>query len=448
MNERPVVAIIGRPNVGKSALFNRLLGRRQSIVADRPGVTRDRIYADCEWSGRRFSLVDTGGMDPDDPDILRQQVFDQAQTALREADVLLFVVDGQFGPHPLDHDLAELLRRSGKEVVLVVNKAESLNVENDRFIFYELGLGEPVPVSAIHGTNTGDLLDMVNERLPEAAQEAEEEELSIALVGRPNVGKSSILNRILGEERSLVHHEAGTTRDAVDTLIEVDGKKLRLVDTAGLRKKAKVTDEVEYYSNLRALTALKRSQVGILVLDASEPVAAQDQRIAGEIQEAEIAAVIVVNKWDLVKGGPEKGARGAGGSLQKAKDAYVKMVSKELDFLSWAPVLYVSAKTGEETEDILQAALDVAEQWSKRVETSTVNLVVREAVALNPPPSYKGQVLKVLYVSQQKTRPPTFVFKVNSPKLVHFSYRRYLENQLRDHFGFVGSPIVLKFLGK
>lgn len=436
MKDRPVVAIIGRPNVGKSALFNRLLGRRQSIVADRPGVTRDRIYADCEWSGRRFALVDTGGMDPDDPDVLRQQVFDQAQTALKEADVLLFVVDGQFGPHPLDHDLAALLRKSGKEVVLVVNKAESLNVENDRFIFYELGLGEPVPVSAIHGTNTGDLLDMVNERLPEASADETEEELGVALVGRPNVGKSSILNRILGEERSLVHHEAGTTRDAVDTLLEVDGKKVRLVDTAGLRKKAKVTDEVEYYSNLRALNALKRSQVGILVLDATEPVAAQDQRIAGEIQEAGIAAVIVVNKWDLIKGG------------QKAKDAYVKMVSKELDFLSWAPVLYVSAKTGEETEDILQAALDVAEQWSKRVETSTVNLVVREAVALNPPPSYKGQVLKVLYVSQQKTRPPTFVFKVNSPKLVHFSYRRYLENQLRDHFGFVGSPIVLKFLGK
>lgn len=434
--QRPVVAILGRPNVGKSALFNRLTGRRQSIVADTPGVTRDRIYGECEWGGRMLSVVDTGGMDPEDPDLLRQHVFAQARVALEEASVLLFIVDGQAGVHPLDLELADMLRRSQKPLLLLVNKAESPKVEADRFEFYQLGLGEPYPISALHGTYTGDVLDQVLQLLPpRQGPETSGEELAVALVGRPNVGKSSLLNCLLGEERSLVHHEAGTTRDAVDTLFEFEGRLIRLVDTAGLRKRSKVDEDIEYYSSLRSLQALQRSQVGMLVLDASEPVSAQDQRIAGEIQKANLASVIVVNKWDVML---KQGS-------QKAQDKYVQSIATQLDFIAYSPVIYVSAKTGLETHDILAAALDVHEQWGRRVDTSTLNLVIREAVALKPPPSHKGQQLKVLYVSQPKTCPPTVVLKVNSPKLVHFSYRRYLENQLRAAFGFVGTPLILRF---
>jgi GTP-binding protein len=434
--QKPVVAILGRPNVGKSALFNRLTGRRHSIVADTPGVTRDRIYGDCDWGGRTMAVVDTGGMDPEDPDLLRQHVFAQARVALEEAAVLLFVVDGQAGIHPLDLELADLLRRSQKPILLLVNKAESPRVEADRFEFYQLGLGEPHPISALHGTFSGDVLDQILQLLPpRIANEETEHELAVALVGRPNVGKSSLLNCLLGQERSLVHHEAGTTRDAVDTLFEFEGKRIRLVDTAGLRRRSKVDEDIEYYSSLRSLQALQRSQVGLLVLDASEPVSSQDQRIAGEIQKANLASVIVVNKWDVML---RQGS-------QKAQDKYVQSVASELDFIAYSPVIYVSAKSGLETHDILAAALDVHEQWQRRVDTSTLNLVVREAVALKPPPSYKGQQLKVLYVSQPKTCPPTVVLKVNSPKLVHFSYRRYLENQLRAAFGFVGTPLILRF---
>ena len=430
---KPVVAILGRPNVGKSALFNRLTGRRQSIVADIPGVTRDRIYGDCEWGGRTLAVVDTGGMDPEDPDLLRQHVFSQARKALEEAAVLLFVVDGQAGMHPLDIELSQLLRRSQKPTLLLVNKCESPNVEANRFELYQLGLGEPLAISALHGTFTGDILDVVLEHLPEGSEADIPEALGVALVGRPNVGKSSLLNCLIGEERALVHHEAGTTRDAVDTLFEYQGHVLRLVDTAGLRRPNKVEEDIEYYSTLRSLQALQRAQVGVLVLDATETIAAQDKRIGGEIQKSGIASVIVVNKWDLIKGG------------QPAKEAFVKKVAEELDFLAYSPVIYVSAKTGFEVDDILGAALDVAEQWRRRVDTSTLNLVVREAVAMKPPPSFKGQQLKVQYVSQPKVEPPTFVFKVNSPKLLHFSYKRYLENQLRAAFGFVGTPIVMRF---
>lgn len=432
----PVVAILGRPNVGKSALFNRLTSRRQSIVADIPGVTRDRIYGDCQWGGRTMVMVDTGGIDPDDPDLLRQHVFAQARVALEEAAVLLLVVDGQAGPHPLDYEIADLLRRSQKPTLLLVNKAESPKVEADRFEFYQLGLGDPLPISALHGTFSGDVLDLVVELLPEPPQEEpQDEELSVALVGRPNVGKSSLLNRLIGEDRALVHHEAGTTRDAVDTLFDFEGRRIRLVDTAGLRKRSRIDEDVEYYSSLRSLNALKRSQVGLLVLDAGESISAQDQKVAGEIQKANLASVIVVNKWDLL----------SKASQQKAREAYVQSVAAQLDFLAYSPVIYVSAKTGLETDDILAAAIDVHQQWQRRIETSTLNLVVREAVSLKPPPSFKGQQLKVLYVSQQKTCPPTFLFKVNSPKLIHFSYRRYLENQLRAAFGFVGTPIVMRF---
>ena len=433
----PIVAIVGRPNVGKSALFNRLLGRRQSIVADRPGVTRDRIYGEAEWSGRRFTLIDTGGMDPQDPDLLRQQVFEQAKKAVNDADLLMLIVDGQAGPHPLDYELAGILRRASKPVLVVVNKAESYTVEADRYVFCCLGLGEPIAVSAIHGSNSGDLLDEVLAKLPPQAPCEDEDAMRLTLVGRPNVGKSSILNCILGEERSLVHHEAGTTRDTVDTVLDFDDRRLRIIDTAGLRKRSKVEDEVEYYSNLRALNALARAQVGVLILDGTQPISTQDQKIAGEIQKAEIASVIVANKWDLVPGNEAQ--------KRLAEQKFVKSVSEKLDFLSHSTVLFVSALTGEEVHDILAAAVDAYEQWSRHVDTSTLNLVIREAVALKPPPTFKSQQLKVLYVTQQKAQPPTIVFKVNSTKLIHFSYRRYLENKVREAFGLVGAPIVTKF---
>ncbi|MBI3925260.1 MAG: ribosome biogenesis GTPase Der [Armatimonadetes bacterium] len=435
----PVVAIVGRPNVGKSALFNRLVGRRQAIVSDRPGVTRDRIYAPCEWAGSHFVLVDTGGMDPDDPDVLRRQVFQQAEAALEEADLLLFVVDGQTGIHPLDEDVAEILRARSKPVVLVVNKAENPEIESDSYEFYRLGVGDPIAVSAIHGSNTGDLMDLVVERIGGSIEEDEQEEARITLLGRPNVGKSSLLNRILGQERSLVHPEAGTTRDTVDTLLDFDGRPIRLVDTAGIRRKGKVSDEVEYFSSVRALSALRRAQVGILVLDAQDGVVSQDKRVAGEILEAGLATVVLVNKWDLVA------RMGSPAQLQRWRKDFAAILAEQLDFVSWAPVLYVSAKSGERTEEILPACLEVLGEWSRRVDTPVLNRLVQDAVAMRPPPSFKGQHLKVFYASQKKSRPPTFVLKVNSPKLVHFSYRRYLENQLREAFGFVGTPIKLVF---
>lgn len=436
----PVVAIVGRPNVGKSALFNRILGRRQAVVADRPGVTRDRIVAQAEWNGREFLLVDTGGMDPYDTDELRQEVFRQAQIAMEEADVICLVCDGQEGIHPLDEEVAARLRQSDKPVILVVNKAESPEAELDRYSFYALGLDEPIAVSAIHGTNTGDFLDRVLEKFPSQESAAGEvAEISMALVGRPNVGKSSLLNRLTGTRRSLVHDKAGTTRDTVDSLVVEEGQAFRILDTAGMRRKAKIDDEVEYYSSLRAASSLERAQVGVLVIDAMDGVTSQDKRVAGLIGEAGLAVVVLVNKWDLIGTSDDTVAR---------REKFVQELSADLDFMSYAPVLFLSAMTGEGCEEILTTVEAVYEQWNRRVATPLLNEVVHEAVALRPPPSYKGRVLKVLYCSQRKTRPPTFLLKVNSTDLIHFSYERYLENQLRDAFGFVGTPIHLKFGSK
>lgn len=437
MSEMPVVAIVGRPNVGKSALFNRILGRRQAVVADRPGVTRDRIVAQAEWSGRDFLLIDTGGMDPYDTDELRQEVFRQAQIAMDEADVICLIVDGQEGIHPLDEEVAARLRQSEKPVILVVNKAENPNVEMERYSFYALGLDEPIAISAIHGTNTGDFLDLVLEKLPPPIErEGEDEEIAVALVGRPNVGKSSLLNRITGTQRSLVHNKAGTTRDTVDSLVVEEGQPFRILDTAGMRRKAKIDDEVEYYSSLRAASSLERAHVGVLVIDAMDGVTSQDKRVAGLIEEAGLAVVVLVNKWDLIGTPKDTVAR---------REKFVQELGADLDFMAYAPVLFLSAKTGEGCEDILTTVEAVYEQWNRRVATPLLNEVVHEAVALRPPPSYKGRVLKVLYCSQRKNRPPTFLLKVNSTDLIHFSYERYLENQLRDAFGFVGTPIHLKF---
>lgn len=432
-----VVAIVGRPNVGKSALFNRILGRRQAIVADRPGVTRDRIVAEAEWSGRSFLLIDTGGMDPYDTDELRQDVFRQAETAMQDADVICFVVDGQEGIHPLDEEVAARLRQTDKPVLLVVNKTESLAVEAEHYQFYALGLGDPIPISAMHGTNTGDFLDRVLEALPEPPPATDpEEEIAVALVGRPNVGKSSLLNRLTGTQRSLVHDQAGTTRDTIDSLVYEHDQAFRLLDTAGMRRKAKVDDEVEYYSSLRAASSLQRAQVGVLVIDALDGVTQQDKRVAGMIAEAGLAVLVVVNKWDLI---------GAASETMARREKFIQELSRDLDFVSYAPVLFLSALTGEGTEEILSTVAAVYQQWSKRVATPVLNEVIHEAVALRPPPSYKGRVLKVLYASQRRAQPPTFLLKVNSEDLIHFSYERYLENQLRAAFGFQGTPIHLKF---
>lgn len=433
----PVVAIVGRPNVGKSALFNRILRRRQAIVADRPGVTRDRIIAEAEWSGHDFLLIDTGGMDPFDSDVLRQDVFRQAETAMEEAHVICFVVDGQEGIHPLDEEVAARLRKTDKPVLLVVNKTESPAVEAEHYVFYALGLGDPIAISAMHGTNTGDFLDKVIESFPELEDDGEREsEIAMALVGRPNVGKSSLLNRLSGTQRSVVHDMAGTTRDTIDSLVHEDGQAYRILDTAGLRRKAKVDDDVEYYSGLRATSSLERAQVGVLVIDAVDGVTQQDKRVAGLIGEGGLAVVVVVNKWDLIGTAADTTAR---------REKFVQELSKDLDFMSYAPVLFVSAVTGEGTEEILPTVAAVHEQWSKRIATPVLNEVIQEAVALRPPPSYKGRVLKILYCSQRRAQPPTFLLKVNSTDLIHFSYERYLENQLRAAFGFVGTPVHLKF---
>ncbi len=435
----PVVAIVGRPNVGKSALFNRILGRRQAIVADRPGVTRDRIVAEADWSGRNFLLIDTGGMDPYDTDELRQDVFRQAETAMQEAHVICFVVDGQEGIHPLDEEVAARLRKTSVPVLLVVNKTESPKVEAEHYTFYALGLGDPIPISAMHGTNTGDFLDTVIAALPPKEEDDErEEEIAMALVGRPNVGKSSLLNRLSGTTRSVVHDQAGTTRDTIDSLVHEDGQAFRILDTAGMRRKAKVDDEVEYYSALRATSSLERAQVGVLVVDAMDGVTQQDKRVAGLIADAGLAVVVLVNKWDLI---------GTTADTTVRREKFIQELSKDLDFMSYAPVLFLSAVTGEGCEEILPTVAAVYEQWSKRVATPVLNEVIQEAVALRPPPSYKGRVLKVLYCSQRRSQPPTFLLKVNSAELIHFSYERYLENQLRAAFGFVGTPVHLKFAG-
>ncbi|MDO5296444.1 MAG: ribosome biogenesis GTPase Der [bacterium] len=437
----PLVAIVGRPNVGKSQLFNRLVGKRTAIVQDLPGITRDRIYGVCEWSGRKFAVCDTGGIDPDSTDVLRKQVFRQAQQAVEEADLVLFVVDIRAGIHHLDEAVADVLRRQRKPILLAANKADTLSAEMGLGEFYSLGLGEPLPVSGMHGTSTGDLCDKILQMLPEESGESDSTDVSIVIVGRPNVGKSSTLNRLIGEERSIVHNEAGTTRDSVDIFMEADGRKIRLVDTAGLRRKAKVDEDVEFYSSKRAAQSLERADVAVLVLDACDGVVAQDKRVAGEIHESGKASIIVVNKWDLV-------ADLAGGAarVQEWKNGFVKRLAKELDFMSYAPVLFTSALTGSGTEEILKAALDSADEARRRVATPVLNQVIKEAVALRPPPGYKGEHLKIKYVSQQGGAPPTFVLKCNDPRLVHFSYRRYLENQVREAFGFVGTPIVFRFV--
>jgi len=429
---KPVVAIVGRPNVGKSTLFNRITGGLVAIVENMPGVTRDRLYRDAEWLGRKFALIDTGGIEFKDVGTpIASQMRRQAEIAMEEADVVVFVVDAQLPPTADDEMIARTLRRSGKPVLLTANKVENFaQVEGQLYDFLSLGLGEAIPISAVHGMNTGDLLDVVISNFPDNDEEEfDPDVIRISVIGRPNVGKSSLVNNMLGKERVIVSNIPGTTRDAIDTSFEHEGRHYILIDTAGMRRKARIDELTEQYSVVRALRAVDRSDVILMLIDAVDGVTEQDKKIAGYAHEAGKAIILVVNKWDLVE------------KDEKTINVYEKNIRIELGFMQYAPTMFISALTGQRVNKILELVDFVVEQNATRVTTATLNTLLREWLHLNPPPSDKGRRLKVRYITQVGVKPPTFVFFVNDPELMHFSYKRYLENQMRKHFGFEGTPI-------
>ncbi|HHW73146.1 MAG TPA: ribosome biogenesis GTPase Der [Firmicutes bacterium] len=429
--DRPIVAIVGRPNVGKSTLFNRITGGRTAIVESVPGVTRDRIYGDAEWLDKWFSIIDTGGIDFQD-DVITRQVRQQALVAVDEADVIIFVVDGREGLTGVDEEIASILRRSSKPVVLCVNKVESTEQTWEASVdFYALGLGEPILVSAAHGRNIGDLLDAVVEHFPADADVTEDDSLKVAIVGRPNVGKSSLVNKILGEERVIVTDIPGTTRDAIDTKFVFRDQNLTLIDTAGLRRKSKVDESVEYYSVIRTLRAVERSDIAVIMIDAVEGLTDQDKRIAGIAHEQGRGIILAVNKWDLVLK-----------ETNTMRD-FEKGLREQLLFLDFAPVVFISARTGERIDKLLELCLMVHESRNMRLSTGVVNQIIQDAVAMNQPPSDKGVPLKIYYGAQVQVKPPTFVLHVNRKDLLHFSYQRYLENRIRQEYAFVGTPIMI-----
>ena len=428
---KPIVAIIGKPNVGKSTFFNYLVGSRISIVQDTPGVTRDRIYADTNWRGRNFTLIDTGGIEPDSEDIILSQMREQANLAIAMADVIIFVTDIRQGVTAADKEIALMLKKSGKPIVLVCNKADSYEkFKQDVYEFYNLGLGEPFPVSATNAIGIGDVLDEIYEKFPHKTQdEDEEDKIKVAVIGKPNVGKSSLINKILGENRTIVSDIAGTTRDAIDSEFENEYGKYVLIDTAGIRKKSKVTESIEKFSIMRTLLAIERADVCLMMIDAQEGVTDQDTKIAGEAHEAGKGVIIVVNKWDAV----EKET----GTLEK----YKKEIYEKLKYLSYAPIIFVSAKTGQRVNKLFEMINQVNQQNCMRISTSVLNQVINEAIAIVQPPTDKGKRLKIYYGTQASTRPPTFVIFVNNKDLFHFSYERYLVNQIRKEFGLQGTPV-------
>ena len=429
---KPLVAIVGRPNVGKSMLFNKLTGRRTSIVEDTPGVTRDRIYGDCEWCGRKFSLVDTGGIEPGTENDMLKFMRRQAEIGILLADCIIMVVDVRSGVTAADMDVATMLRKSGKPVALAVNKCDSVGPTNpDVYEFYALGIGDLFETSAVHGHGTGDLLDWCLAQFPEETEEEEETDVvSVAIVGKPNVGKSSLLNRILGEERVIVSNVAGTTRDAIDSYFENETGKYCLIDTAGMRRKSKVDDAIEKFSNLRSIGAIERSDVCLILIDANEGVTEQDTKIAGLVHEAGKAAIIVVNKWDAVE---DKQT-----NTMRDKEAEIR---RDLSYMTYAPVVFLSALTGQRVDKLFEVIQEVHKQNTSRVTTGALNSVLAEATARVQPPTDKGRRLKIYYMTQAGTKPPHFVIFCNDARLFHFSYQRYLENQIREVFGLQGTPI-------
>ena len=426
----PVVAIVGRPNVGKSTLFNRIINERLAIVEDRPGVTRDRNYAQAEWLGRKFDVIDTGGITWDDGKI-EEEIRAQAEIAIDEADVIVMLTSVVNGVTDLYEKVAQLLYRTKKPVILAVNKADNPEQRANIYDFYSLGLGDPIPVSSSHGTGIGDLLDEIVSDFPHDTDQKADDVISFSMIGRPNVGKSSIVNKLLGENRVIVANEEGTTRDAVDTPFVKDGTKFRLIDTAGIRRRGKVYEKTEKYSVLRAMSAIERSDVVCLVLDASTGIREQDKHVAGYAHEAGRGIIIVVNKWDL----PEKNST-------SAKD-FEKVIRQEFQYLDYAPILFVSAKTGQRLDQIPKMVKKVYENQNQRIQSSVLNDLLLEASKLVPTPLVKGKRLRVYYMTQVRTNPPTFVVFVNDPELMHFSYQRFLINQLRENFDFMGTPIKI-----
>ncbi len=431
---KPIVAVVGRPNVGKSTLFNVLAGENISIIKDTPGVTRDRIYADVEWLNRKFTLIDTGGIEPDSSDVILSQMREQAQIAIDTADVIIFMTDLKQGLVDADGKVADMLRRSRKPVILTVNKVDSFSRDMaDVYEFYNLGIGDPIPVSAANRTGIGELLDAVLEYFPALEQQEEEDERPrVAIVGKPNVGKSSLINRLLGEQRLIVSDIAGTTRDAVDTAVRYDGKEYVFIDTAGLRRKSKVKEELERYSIIRTVTAVERADVVVIMIDASEGVTEQDAKIAGIAHDRGKGIVVAVNKWDAVE------------KDDKTIYKFTARVREVLSFMSYAEILFISARTGQRISRLFETIDMVIANQNMRVGTGVLNEIMTEAVALQQPPTDKGKRLKLFYITQVAVKPPTFVVFVNDKELMHFSYTRYIENKIRDTFGFRGT--ALKFI--
>lgn len=432
----PIVAVVGRPNVGKSTFFNKIIGSRVSIVEDTPGVTRDRIYGETEWAGKPFALIDTGGIDPDTEDVILSQMREQAEVAMDMAHVIVFMVDGKDGLTSDDREVAMMLRKTGKKVVLLVNKVDNAKEPEDFYDFYELGLGDPIWISSANKLNLGDALDAIIEGLPRVEDEEDDLTIKIAVIGKPNVGKSSLVNSIIGENRVIVSDIAGTTRDSIDTPFEVDDEKFVLIDTAGIRRKAKVQEDIERYSVIRALSAIERSDVCILMIDAADGISEQDKKIAGLAHESGKGIIVVVNKWDLLKKET--------GTMSKFK----RDIENQFPFMNYAPSLYVSVKTGQRMDQIIPMVKAVAENRAMRVPTGQLNSLMTDAMMIKQPPADKGKRLKIYYVSQIGIKPPLFSFKVNNRSLMHFSYSRYLENRIRDTYGFIGTSIKFVFREK
>lgn len=427
---RPVVAIVGRPNTGKSTLFNKLVGQRLSIVDNTPGVTRDRIFGDCEWLSRNFLLVDTGGIEPYSNDVILKQMRFQAQLAIESASVIILVCDIRTGVVATDSEVASMLQRSGKPVVLCVNKCDTVGeLPADFYEFYNLGLGDPIAVSAVHGHGTGDLLDKVIEYLPECTEKADDNVISVAVIGKPNVGKSSLVNAVSGEERAIVSDIAGTTRDATDTFVSNESGDFVLIDTAGMRRKSRIDDQLEKYSIIRAKMAVERAHVCVIMIDAVEGFTEQDSKVAGLAHEMGKACIVAVNKWDAV----EKDG--------KTMDSYRKKLMNDFSFMSYAPIIFISAKTGQRLDRLFELIKFVDEQNAMRISTGKLNDVLAAATARVQPPTDKGKRLKIYYMTQASTRPPTFVCFVNKAELFHYSYQRYIENQIREVFGLEGTPV-------